>query len=181
MQNAVTRLSFNDLTEPVPNALSEIFHVMIQWRGFEVALNYDLSKAYQSIMTGSLELHLRRVVFREDPKQPWKTYGYGSVTFGDDPAACALELCKNKTARDALHVDFIAATQLICAGFVDDIGGGGSPEEVARMKGKKGEDGSYSGTLPKVLSYGGFHAKALVESGNCDDEEAAALGIPPES
>ena len=59
---------------------------------------------------------------------------------------------------------------------MDDAGGGGSWDEVQRMRGSKREDGSYSGTLPKVLEMGGFRAKALVIGGHCDDEEVEALG-----
>ena len=44
------------------------------------------------------------------------------------------------------------------------------------MRGQKGEDGSYSGTLPQVLALGGFKAKALIPSGSCDEEECEALG-----
>merc|ERR1711867_349465 len=40
----------------------------------------------------------------------------------------------------------------------------------------KGPDGSYSGTLPRVLAMGGFKAKALIPSGTCDEEEVEALG-----
>ena len=83
----------------MPNALNEIFDVIIQWRGYEVALMYDLSKAYQSIKTGLTERHLRRFLFRFSPLEPFKSFAYDAVTFGDDPAACALELCKNRTAR----------------------------------------------------------------------------------
>merc|ERR1711867_252569 len=54
MKNAVTKLSFNDTTDNVPNALSDIYDVMVQWRGFPVAVMYDLSKAYHSIKTGEL-------------------------------------------------------------------------------------------------------------------------------
>ena len=49
-------------------------------------------------------------------------------------------------------------------------------DEVSRMRGEKAADGSYSGTVPRVLSLGGFKAKALVASGVCDTEEEEALG-----
>ena len=44
------------------------------------------------------------------------------------------------------------------------------------MRGFKRPDGSYTGTLPQILSLGGFRAKALVTSGDCDQEEEQALG-----
>ena len=176
MPNAVTGFSFNDTTQSVPNALNDIFSVLVQWRGHPTCIMYSISKAYQSIKTGEVEKHLRRLVYRRDPRTPSRTYAYDSVTFGDDPAACALELCKVWTALDSEDIDHQAAQQLVKSGFVDDIGGGGTQEEVARMKGVRDESGNYSGTIPKVLARGGFIAKSLVEGGNCTQEEADSLG-----
>ena len=59
MPDAITKFSFNDTTENVPNALNDLYEVLVRWRGYEQALMYDLSKAYQSLRTGPLELHLR--------------------------------------------------------------------------------------------------------------------------
>ena len=60
MKNSNTKLSFNDLVEPVPNALNDILTVLIRWRMKELALNYDLSKAYHALKYGPRERHLRR-------------------------------------------------------------------------------------------------------------------------
>ena len=46
MPNSQTKLSFNDLVDPVPNALNELYNVLIQWRGHTTAVMCDLSKAY---------------------------------------------------------------------------------------------------------------------------------------
>ena len=50
--NAVSGRSFNELIKPVPNALNEISEVQLRWRMFPEAINYDLSKAYHSLLTG---------------------------------------------------------------------------------------------------------------------------------
>ena len=36
--------------------------------------------------------------------------------------------------------------------------------------------GDYSGTVSKILALGGFKAKALIMSRNCDEEERESLG-----
>ena len=59
LRNNVTGLSFNDLIKPVPNALADILAVCLAWRGYPVAVMYDLTKAYQSIKTGEVEKFLR--------------------------------------------------------------------------------------------------------------------------
>ena len=176
MKNANSGHSFNDTTDNVPNVLNDLFDVLVQWRGHTQALMYDLSKAYQSVRTGDLELHLRRIVYREEVDQEFNVYGYTCATFGDDPAGAALELAKRWTAQEGMEVDSLAARQLVTATYVDDGGGGGTKEEVRRMRGEKKGPGEYTGTLPKILSLGGFRAKALIVGGDCDEEEAEALG-----
>ena len=172
--NAVTGKSFNDLIKPVPNALNEISEVQLRWRMFSEALNYDLSKAYHSLLTGPREMHLRRFLFRFSPNEKWQIYVYRVVAFGDKPAALALELAKELAASRAQGIDAMAAHQMTRNSLVDDVGGGGSQEDVARMRGVKSEDG-YSGTVPRVLECGGFRAKALVCSGTQDTEELEAM------
>ena len=46
MKNNTTQLSFNDLIQDLPNALSELLVVIIRWRCHPMALMYDLEKAY---------------------------------------------------------------------------------------------------------------------------------------
>ena len=61
-QNA--KLSPNNCMEEGPNALSPLLEVLIGFRMEEVALVYDLTKAYQSIQTGEVERHVRRIAWR---------------------------------------------------------------------------------------------------------------------
>ena len=50
--------------------------------------------------------------------------------FGDKPAALALELAKELRARVAAPLDAMASKQLMRNSLVDDVGGGGSAEDV---------------------------------------------------
>ena len=59
MRNARARLSLNQCMWPGPNALTDLLDCLIFWRAVQVALMTDLKKAYQSIYTGEMELHLR--------------------------------------------------------------------------------------------------------------------------
>ena len=176
LKNNVTGYSLNDLIRPVPNALADILTITLRWRTHPTAIMYDLSKAYQSIRTGTDEKFLRLLLWREDPGQPWETWAFNRNNFGDKCASLALEIGKKATALRAQNVDSLAANQLVDCSFVDDVGGGGSLSEVMRMRGDLQEDGSYSGTIPQVLKVGGFQAKSLVVSKHCTPEEAESLG-----
>ena len=98
-RNANSKLSFNDLMTPLPNALNDILGVILRWRCKPIALNYDLSKAYHSVRTGPRERHLRRFIHRFDGENQWKTFGYDCVAFGDQPAPNALEIAKEEVAN----------------------------------------------------------------------------------
>ena len=94
MKNRHTGLSLNDVVEPGPNSLTPLLDVLIQFRGLEVGLLFDLCKAYQQLVTGDMERHLRLFVYRSSPEEPWEVYCYDRVTFGDVIAALCLELAK---------------------------------------------------------------------------------------
>ena len=69
-----TGLFLNDVVEPGPNSLTPLLDVLIQFRGLEVVLLFDLCKAFQQLVTGNMERHLRRLVYRISPNEPWEVY-----------------------------------------------------------------------------------------------------------
>ena len=91
-----------------------------------------------------------------------------------------MELAKKITAERGMEIDQEARKQIIEAMYVDDYLGGGSPEDVQRMRGETQvtKDGKqiYTGTLSQILSTTGFQTKAQVVSKQCTKEESAALG-----
>ena len=88
--------------------------------------------------------------------QKFKTYAVDCNNYGDGCASLGLELAKEKTAELGCDIDPKAADQLVRNSFVDDIGGGGTKEEVLRMRGSKNSLGEYTGTIPKILAKGGL-------------------------
>ena len=172
LKNKTCGLSPNQCMGKPPNSLSSLLTVFLRWRTFEVGLVLDLTKAYQSIKTpGELERNVRRLVWRwGKTEEAWKIYRWQVVTFGDVLASLILELAKDKAAALGDPVDKEAAELLRSSMYVDDLLGGGSWEQVARFRGEQKEDGSFSGTLPKILSLVGLVAKVIVVSGECDPE-----------
>ena len=97
-----------------------------------MALNLNLTKAYQSIRTPvPIERHVRRLVWRwGDTNSEWEVFCWQVMTFGDQLAALILELSKNIAAEHGNSVDPEAVALLISSTYFDDICGGGSPEQV---------------------------------------------------
>ena len=79
-----------------------------------------LQKAYQSIFTGPMELHLRRFLYRERPTDEWRDLAFTRATFGDVSAGLILEVAKRRVAELGHDIDPMAAKQLQEYSYVDD-------------------------------------------------------------
>ena len=134
----------------------------------------DLQKAYQAIHTGPMELHLRRFLFRQSPKDSWIDYAFTRATFGDVAAGLILEVAKRRVAELGCQIDPVAAEQLQKYSYVDDSLMGGSAEDVARMRGERTEAG-YTGTVPRILAQGAMKVKFMAVAGSADPWEEAQL------
>ena len=55
--------NLNDITVKGPNTLADIYNNLFKFRSYQVALIFDITKAYNSIKTGLVEKHLRRLWF----------------------------------------------------------------------------------------------------------------------
>ena len=174
--NENAKLSPNNCMQEAPIALSSLLEVLIGFRMNEIALVYDLSKAYQSISTGELERHVRRIVWRWGKNEAdWEIYGYNVVTFGDQAAGLVLELVKGLAADLGHEIDPEASKQIRDHTYVDDGAGGGSREQVDRFKGEL-VNGQYTGTIARILKLVNLKLKVMVSSGDDDEESLKLLG-----
>ena len=66
--------SLNQILMKGPNCLNSLVEVLIRFRSYETALIFDLSKAYNSLLTGPVEKFTRLIVWRDcDRTAEWKT------------------------------------------------------------------------------------------------------------
>ena len=174
--NVNAGLSPNQCMQEGPNALSSLLVILIGFRMYEVALVYDMTKAYQSMNTGELEKHVRRLVWRwGDVTAQWEIYAYAVVTFGDQIAGLILELVKKLAADMGSDIDIEACHQIRNKTYVDDGAGGGTREQVERFRGEL-VDGFYNGTLARILALVGLKLKVMIASGDTDEERLALMG-----
>ena len=95
-KNRTTNL--NDLTVKGPNTLADIYENLFKFRSYQVTLIFDISKAYNSIRTGLVKKHHRRLWFRFNPQEEWKLFGFNCVQFGDRPAAAQMMIALEMAA-----------------------------------------------------------------------------------
>ena len=170
-------LSLNSILMKGPNTLSDQWNILNKWRSYEVALSSDVTKAYHSLRTGEVEKHLRRVVWRYgNLESSWRVFGFSTVSFGDKPAGAMLEIAIKKVAELNKHIDSVAASRIQDDRYVDDFASGGSSAEVSRFVGKEHENFQCDGTIPTILSKGSFRLKAIVVSGESNQEKVDKIG-----
>ena len=142
--------SLNSCIASGPNSLIPMLDVMLRFRTYEIAVQFDLAKAYNTLRTGPIEKHLRRFLWRFDPSHSWQEYALDRVHFGDACAATMLEVAKNMVAEKGRTIDPEASKRIEYDMYVDDGLTGGSEDQVSRFVGVKKSDGKYSGTFQKI-------------------------------
>ena len=179
INNRSNGLSYNDLLPKGPNSLVSLLVALIRWRCYQHCTVWDLTKAYNTVKTFEEELHMRRLVWRwGEADQAWTVFGINAMHFGDRCATTGLKVALNKVAEAGCSID-PAAAEMIRQGYVDDGIGGGAKEDVDRLMGEEtwleGKP-SYSGTVPKILTLGGFILKVMVRDGEQRPEVTELLG-----
>ena len=95
---------------------------------------------------------------------------YHSISTG-----LVLELVKKLAAELGTGIDTEACQQNQNHTYVDDGAGGGSQDQVERFRGRL-VDGTYDGTLARILRLVNLHLKVMVASGDTDSGSLALLG-----
>lgn len=91
-------------------------------------------------------------------------------------AATFLEIAIKDTADRNNHIDPEAASRTRSDRFVDDLSTGGSPLQVSRFVGCESDNFQCDGTIPTILSRGSLCLKAIVISGETNQEKISKLG-----
>ena len=116
----MTGKSLNGITAKGPNLLSDPYRIMLRFRNRKYAISTDVTKAYHILRTTPVEMHLRRIIYRRKSTDPWTTYGFLCVSFGDIDAQAILECCLKRVAKENREVDWVAALIVELDRFVDD-------------------------------------------------------------
>ena len=179
LDNNNSGVSLNDCLPKGPKSIRSLFQCITTFRSYPHVVVFDLSKAYQSMYTGVKEKHLRRIVWRFNPEDPWETYGFLRVTYGDRIAACALEVAKELIFLYGKEVHPVTAVKMGESDYVDDCNvGADTSEELDVFIGdviKSGNKFSYNGTVSQILDLVGWSAKVMVRNGETDRDAIAKI------
>ena len=98
------RTALNECLVKGPNTLNCLFTNLIRFHSYETGLVFDYTKAYNSIQTGTVECHLRRLWMRFSKDEPWQQYGFDRLKFGDRPAAALMSVAMERASETAAAV-----------------------------------------------------------------------------
>ena len=181
MKNSWTGPSANDVMFKGPDRLANMYEILARWRQYEVALLWDVSKAYNAVVTKPPENFIRCQVWRfGETDSPWRMFQYQRMAFGDLIASLGLELVKEKGCDIAElkgEVSQAAIDKVRRDMFVDDgVSGCQSNTEAARLIGDMSvlPNGklNYTGEISQVLGYVGLKPKVFIQSGIDNPSEA---------
>ena len=178
LEDPVTGISLNSILAKGPKVLNDMFEILLRFRMYAKGLISDVSKAYYMLLTGLLEKHIRRVLWRYgDTTSRWRIFAFLTVGMGDRPAACLMELAVKMTVMLFGHIDLVAGYRLNRDRFVDDISTGGTESEVARFKGSENTETMVcDGTIVQIMEKTHLNLKAVAISGEEDGEKLKKLG-----
>ena len=177
MKNIHSGLSPNDCMDRPPNALVALLSVLLWWRTSLHCALVDISRAYQTVLTGPTERFMRLALWKPSEDKPWVVLGYNTMCFGDQAAAAGLELAKAEVSRLGAAVDSHTAAQIARKMYVDDGAlAAGTRRQLEEMRGVRSQDGTYSGLISKVLATVGMAPKFVAIPGTATPEEVELLG-----
>ena len=129
-------LSPNDVWMKGPNALNDMWGILLRLRTHKIALIADIKKMYNQIRTTPKEKHMRRVVWRfGNTDQAFVTFGVDRVMFGDTPAAAISSIAIRETAEIYRDINEEAAGTIQDDTYVDDVTTGRDDlDEVLALK-----------------------------------------------
>ena len=161
-------------------SLTLLIEALTTFRSYNHVVSWDLSKAYNTFHTGQAEKHMRRLVWRWGSKErDWQVFGFTRIAFGDQPAACGLEVAKSLAISAGAAINPEVAEELQIGSYIDNACGGGEKENVNKLRGQltfdKGKP-HYDGLVTQIFGLGGFKVKVMVHDGNKDTAITQLLG-----
>lgn len=145
-----TGCSLNDLMYRGPNLQQNLQTLLIQWRQYKYAYTADIEKMYRQILVAQCDQPLQKIVWRESPKQPLKSYQLTTVTYGTKAAPFLAMMTLRRLAADERN-SFPEASKVVEEAFyMDDLVHGSH----TTAQGKK-----IISDLEQLLKRGGFNLR----------------------
>lgn len=113
-------LSLNDCMHTGPNLQQDLQSLILNWRIYKYAWTADIEKMYRQIMVQEQDQDYQKIIWRESPNQPIKTYQLSTVTYGMKAAPFLAMMTLKKLALDEAEKYPLASKNLQGSYYMDD-------------------------------------------------------------
>ncbi|CAG7632968.1 unnamed protein product [Allacma fusca] len=142
--------SLNDLLMVGPKTQDDIVQLLIRFRTHLVALVGDIEKMYRQVLVHPEDTPYQRILWRENPEEPYRDYELLTVTYGTSCAPYLATRTLNQLAEEEKNRHPIASEVLRKDFYVDDcVSGTSSIPAALHLKSE----------LQELLQRGGFHIR----------------------
>ena len=123
--------SLNDLLAVGPTLHPTLDHILLNFRGYAVAITGDITKMYREVLLHPLDRALHRYIWRQNSGEDWAEYQMKRVTFGVTASPYLAVKVLQQVAQDFGSDLPKAQWHLLHSFYVDDLMGGAESEEEA--------------------------------------------------
>ncbi|GFU62858.1 DUF1758 domain-containing protein [Trichonephila clavipes] len=124
-------LSFNDLLMVGPRVQPELFHILIQFRIFSVAICADVEKMFRQIKVHEEDVDWQRILRRDSPTEPIREYLLTTVTYGTSSTPFLSTRTLRQLAIDEQENYPAASRATLSHFYVDDLLSGSATKKGA--------------------------------------------------
>jgi hypothetical protein len=114
-------LSLNDNLFTGPNLQNDIFSLLLKCRVHKILLSADITKMFRQILVHPQNRDYLRIVYRDNPNTPIKTYRLKTVTYGLNCAPFLAMRCLHELAHQFANSKPRACDAITNAFYMDDL------------------------------------------------------------
>ncbi|XP_055604591.1 uncharacterized protein LOC129752834 [Uranotaenia lowii] len=125
-----TGVSLNDALIVGPTVQNDLLSIILRFRLHRYAISADIEKMYRMVQVQQPDQHLQRILWRDTPDEPVKTFELTTVTYGTASAPYLATRCLKQLAEDGSASHPIGSRVVRDSFYVDDcLVGADSVEE----------------------------------------------------
>jgi transposase InsO family protein len=133
--NTTSGISLNDALMVGPTIQDDLFSIIVRFRRHQYVITADIKMMYRAISVDPSDTNLQKIVWRDDPEKPLRTYRLQTVTYGTASAPFLATRCLQQLALEEMHNFPKAAAVVLRDFYVDDLQTGGDvKEEVSELQ-----------------------------------------------
>lgn len=175
---STTGISLNDALMVGPTIQTSLFSLILRFRQHPIAFSADIEKMYRQFWIHPEDRKYQKILWRDNPNEPLKTYQLTTVTYGTSAAPFLAVRTLNQLAIDEGTSFPLAAKTLIEDFYVDDMMTGDDTLDQAEQRKNEVTEVAKKGGL-RLLKWSSNHPDLIKDIQ--DESNDGLVKLDPES